>query len=492
MSNQDIVYFNIVDEHSKDIEKDGSRYITEFELRNSFDLSPCFHRILEHMIQIGANRIKQNNSYTADSEWNDMWDKWYQHLFKKYPRTTIRLDFFKKNDTTQDFLGFCCIRPVSFCGVSTTYLLPEVDKRKKPKSFVLTLLNCKENIDGKDYEICSMPFIQQDSSVGSCAQAAVWMATKYMETTFGCKSATMHKITELATKEMRFNRRFPVSGLNEVQMISALDCLDYSPLSYSKESGNWQIPPEEIIYKYVESNIPAIVSTDHHTYVIVGHTFNPTYLPPLEPFNGKYYSSVMWIDNFVKHDDAAGPYLLLPTSNLVSTIENIIIPLPSGINMPGELAEVYSYDLLNRLPEFFEEKSDAKKMINQGLAEIGLFNKKLVMRTYLAESKKFKEKFEKLPTHSTAKDYYLSKDFECPRYVWITELSILNIFAYDRKMLGEIILDSTASSYFEGFPFLAIHLPGVIITNKNRLDSAESVGVIKVEKEHQYNHNIRR
>ena len=46
------------------------------------------------------------------------------------------------------------------------------------------------------------------------------------------------------------------------------------------------IPPEEIIYKYVESKIPAIVSTSHHSFVIVGHTFNPTLFPPFKCLQG--------------------------------------------------------------------------------------------------------------------------------------------------------------------------------------------------------------
>jgi len=50
-----------------------------------------------------------------------------------------------------------------------------------------------------------------------------------------------------------------------------------------------------------------------------------------------------------------------------------------------------------------------------------------------------------------------------PRFIWVAELSTRALYP-DRQVLGEIIIDATAS-FRDNFAFLSIHYPGILILN---------------------------
>jgi hypothetical protein len=53
-----------------------------------------------------------------------------------------------------------------------------------------------------------------------------------------------------------------------------------------------------------------------------------------------------------------------------------------------------------------------------------------------------------------------------PRFIWVAEVSTFNIYSNTRKILGEIIFDSTSNKFVHKDSILAVHLPGFFFQAK--------------------------
>lgn len=425
--------------------------------------------ILDLVKNLGCQSVVIEKEY-VDADYLEEYSDFYSRSFRDYSSKSIRLHFFGDKINYQNlvdlsdkrYLGYSVVRPIgSFRTGRTILISPYHDG---DRYFTLCKDSFGVNLSGNNLKVCAMPFIQQDTNINVCAQATLWMTHYYMHKRFGYPRFTPPEITRLATKYMTIG---PVRrGLHVNQMLAALREMGYSPVVFTNYSPS---DTTKIIYSYVESEIPVILTLklpngEGHAIVIIGHDYNvKNKLTNRERFN------IGFIDHFYYHDDAEGPYrkLNLKRHGYISIRDNVthvLVPSPKEITMQIDdvlkhIIELVDINILNNFTGLFK---DAEKCKFSAKEIYGL-----VFRTYLRRSNDFKNN---LPNEMSEFFRLKYKAMRMPKYVWVTELSrkeLLNLpLSKNRKIFGEIIIDSTADRHARFESFLAIHLLGRMLIRK--------------------------
>ncbi|MFH1885001.1 MAG: hypothetical protein ABIL62_20090 [Planctomycetota bacterium] len=450
-------------------------------------------RIFQIALSQGCRTILVEDEH-EDVEYKSEYNSFYKNLFKKYSDKTQRLHFFASDlevddlsnlsKFQSDYLGFCVLRPFQMQKVVNAVIKPVEDYNYPPRWFIL----CQDNfpveikLSGGDVQKLNakgFPFIQQDGQLGRCAQASLFMLDRFLAPRFGRKAHFVSEIVELANKVTETKSEIPAEGLSPVQISRVLKEIGYNPLVYYYgDKIQSRFSPERVIYHYMESEIPIIIGfraeAGWHALTVIGHSFEPDMWWALAkgeyyggpPSGGQYHCSTTWIENFIVHDDNLGPYMTLPKWFIWSKAKDglmVIVPLPLNVNVQGEDVEIYAQrmvsdpEILNWMANISETDVGKQTKEWEQVFWEHLSNKDLVLRTCLVDSKKFKECY--VADH--LKTFY--KSLHMPDKIWLTEVSIPELFCQFRFRLGEVITDSTTSVRF-GHSFLAVHLPGIIAT----------------------------
>jgi hypothetical protein len=435
----------------------------------------------------------------VDKDYQDEYAAYYCKAFKLYGARCIRWHFFAcqipANTTTefgqfaQHYLGYMVIRPTDLQRVGRTLLRPALTDPNR--QFFHCTATCRTNILGQEFTVTGMPFIQQDTQVGACAQASIWMLARYMSRKFGYREYLPSEINNLAKANMAFGRPLPAeNGLNSFQMLDALKGMGIPALIYMRNALGTCSPhieaafpvalnatPEEkakqlelqntikladIAYRYIESGLPVIIGTDDHALVGIGHTYDPAKIATV---------AIQRIPAFYVNNDNTAPYCEMPIFTSLATgysfdkVRSVIPVLPHEVTLRGEEAELMARVCVDELLEFqlpgppTMKYRDAIAMNNPALA--GTLNN-LEYRTFLQASVVFQDSLRKdMNSGRLAKQVgqeLLILDY--PKYIWITEVSSSKLLNHadrsDRKCVGRIISDSTAPAKTRGV--IAMHV----------------------------------
>jgi hypothetical protein len=457
-----------------------------------------FKAILNLAHKLGVKTVVVESNY-VDTEFLDEFRTHYCASFRCYSTLCKRIHFFSNSFTKkevptlnlaeQGYLGFSIIRPIgSFCTGRTILISPKHDG---DTMFTLCKTGFEANLAGNKLSVEGMPFMQQDTNVGVCAQAAIWMASLYMHQKFNFPHFSPSQVTAAATKSLTIG---PVRrGLVPEQIVTGLREMGYTPVIFTHYDDE---VTSRLIYAYIESELPVImllqVGTEGHAVVVVGHDFNyQTYIDP------SWESNMHWIDRFYIHDDAVAPYTQMLVRGCVgrerdvsySVRENaryIVVPVPPAITMQAN--DVFDHldtlmERLNDLVDLFGLKAEPFHFSDAELTGI-------VLRTYLRASNDFKVG---LSTGMSELFQHRYKSMCMPRYIWVTEVSkqeyINKPRSQDRKIIGEIIIDSTADRHAHMESYLAIHLLGRMIVKHPNEDEPYALYVDPSEKP--YGHLVR-
>ncbi len=452
-----------------------------------------------------------------DTEFANCYSRFYSRLYMNVPRRCLRLHFFKETITANDiynvenktYLGYSIIRPISITPIGRTVLSPNINSNMD--EFILTQSQFKANLSGSNLKAVGVPFIQQDGRVAACASASLWMAISYLAPKFNLLPKSTIEITEAATDyDFTRYRSTPGKGLTVPQMMNALYATGFSPQLYDHP---WAEQAKQIIYSCVESKIPAILAITfkegHHAEVAIGHTFSLPTSPRLTTENIQgggqfsYYDNTAWIPEFFIHDDQSGMYGKLRVLNLLDfvtdpaspdTIDTNKLPLPTGTDLrtsdihcpieiefpylvngttqiKKELGNLFAIILplppgVSLLPEEATRKVRQLVLITSRLLGVPITSE-LILRTYLESSNEYKASLiNRLDMADWLKSFYRGRPMS--KYIWISELSNKQLFnqvnRQDRKMFGEVIIDSAANPYTPSF--IAAHIPGYIFIMK--------------------------
>jgi len=456
--------------------------------------------ILDMAVRAGCKTILVEKDY-VDTDYLDEYATFYCRSFFDYPSKCTRLHFFKKNVSkdalfdlkdfvpNKDYFGFSVVRPIrSFRTSRTAIQFPE---ENEDTTYILCKANFGVNLLGWPLSVCGAPFIQQETNVSVCAQAALWMLALYMHQKYETPRFKPSEITKMATQYIFAG---PVrDGLSDVQILSALREMGFSPVKFSQYSPD---KTAEVIYSYVESEIPVILgltfgdSEDGHAVVAVGHDFHvrPDPLP-------SWTSNINWIDNLFVLDDNLGPYQRFPLSTglpscySIANVSHVFVPVPPGISMQAN-------DVLDSISPLL------KTAINGIISAIGHPDLQyspeelsgLVFRTYLTRSNTFKEYLQPDMDSGFAAVY---RNMPMPKYIWVIEISVPSLInvgnSRERKIIGEIVVDPTADRHRKHFFWLVFHLYGrMLVRRKGQHKDTDDFEIYANLGEEPYGHLVRR
>ena len=434
----------------------------------------------------------------VDEDYQDEFAAFYSKTFKRYPHRCTRIHFFTDvipSSTQIDFgqykngyLGFVILRPTDLQRVGRTILKPTV--ASEHNHFITCQAEFRAHIYGEAFTIRAMPFVQQDTQVGACAQASLWMLARYMSQRFQCREYLPSEINALAKANMALGRALPAeSGLTATQILDALQGMGFPAVSYSRmnidpcsrhvesafpiEGANAEEQAAskerqrtaklaDIAYRYIESGLPVILGTSDHAIVAIGHSYDHAATPATV--------AIQRIPAFFINNDNTGPYQEMPifvrkpTHLSFLDVQTVITVTPAEVTLRGEEAERMATECV---AQFLEQQPDPanpakfKDMLPKYRPELGPWLNQLEYRTYLIRSVQLQQEFRSgITAGNTPREVgekLLALDY--PKYVWVTEFSSSELLNQTdknaRKCLGCVIVDSTAPSRTAGI--IAMH-----------------------------------
>jgi hypothetical protein len=341
----------------------------------------------------------------------------------------------------------------------------------KPVSFL---------VGSKQFQVTAILYCQQNGLNKACAQVSLRsLCAPYL----GNLELTYRQINDLAFEGVA--TRAPWEGLRAYQIPKVLNGLgipyfefDYQSPTATKLRDSF--PYQRIVYSGIEACAGALVAftmsgptagVDGHMIPFFGHTFNEdSWVPNAdnEYFNVgtaiRYLPSDLWLSSFIVHDDNFGSNLCIPKAYLRRDLAQYVVALlPMGYVYNGLFAEVAASDYFYSMLAQIATGASANVWINR-LVSFAL-GRRLVLRLvpitregYL-EHLQAAEDWDRNREDSTTLSHLRSIKMSL---MWMIELSVPDLFAINKRKIGEILLDATIafSPKVDFKTFILARLPG--------------------------------
>jgi hypothetical protein len=328
----------------------------------------------------------------------------------------------------------------------------------------------------REFSITGSFFTQQNYLTSVCAHACLRMAMN-SSPLINCNKLTNKAINDiLGVSDYRMNG----GGLTQEQIIEVVKQMGYKchSANFLKQT---DVEYDHFMYPSLESGFPTILGVEWwdkkkneivgHVLTVLGHTINSDrWEPEAERGYGSYplkpyIPTAEWCDHYIISDDNFGMYSTLPTD----AVRNFIVPtknpnrhvsmavsiVPDNVTVPGYAAE-----------QFAVEK--ATKLINTvGLQAPNkwhdrLKGKNLVCRTLLQNKSEYAN-FIKAQVSSLTLEQQSCLD-SLSEYVWVSEISLPNVYTANKHKLGDVVLraDATPQEHSAGQSLALAWFPGFI------------------------------
>jgi hypothetical protein len=351
------------------------------------------------------------------------------------------------------------MRPLPTSPVGRTMIAPPLEL----ESGVVCTVEDIVHLFGCEFSIEATPFISQDAQFSRCSHSAMWMVLYHAHLLYRAPRRLPSEIHDATVGGDGMGRYIPSGGLSPSQLLHGLERMGMSPMQVTLPSGRRSSRRSErtslfsIIGRYLNSDMPPIVYSESHAWVIVGYLQS-----------GPGHDDV----HLYRHDDARGPYLRVddPWREADSSYKPWLAampPLPQKVYLTGERAELIARDVLRRALTVAND--DARRLLD---------GRDLTLRSYAALSTTYKAGCEGRLPGAIADAYRLA---QWPRYIWIVEAHDERLVATaDPSCVGEVIVDSTAHHLEDDEPALAVlafHVGGdalLMSSDHETLTSAEA------------------
>lgn len=468
-----------------------------YSLAKALGSETCMKRFLQLARAQGCGTIVQCDN-AAHPVFSEEHKEFYAGRFRPVPNKVTELYLFSKRwkkadlavgnlkNLQENFIGFLALRPFRRQRLVEGFIRhpPEPDSPSKTTFYLCTAEKTFYLLGNHKLplKVAGFPFMQQDGLFDCCAHVAIHTLNEYLYLLDMTKAASIGAIVRKGAEIPLPKRDYPTEGLTISEMAHIIKSLDLDPLVYEyfQNMPKPPFPPGRVIYHYLESRLPVLIGIfppeGGHVIVAIGHTFDPniwlvlaqTNYHGLRPSGGEYHCSTTWVPSFITSDDNFGPYLTVPQwyLDVMATTNRLMIIslLPKGIALKGEDAEVYAHTLLCNTVWKTERAKLPKGSRAAKWSEIfkeHFERKDIVLRTFLRRSVEVRKEFKsyKQPKVVTEK----VANLPMPEWVWVTELSLPTLFSQERKLLGQIVLDSTGDARFDEPLYLVAHIPGTLI-----------------------------
>jgi hypothetical protein len=402
------------------------------------------------------------------------------------------------------YRGFCVCRPtrdvpLGFTVIARPATRYEIDRKLWTKYTT--------HILGQEFHAFGFPFIEQDSRTGACAQAALWMALRFIWAAEGGPWRSVPLINSAATADPDVTNSLSVpagsGGLHPSSLMRAVRNAERIPHYFSgvpalqngRFTYKWKKDhdPIALACRYIDSDIPVVLLVGHtsdrsipisvaqaaespayevldipdaHALTVVGY-YGELKKPAVKLRGIDHHHVAEWVDGLLVHNDQAGPYVQLPratqadgeqpcdsgsvsnSSEFTSAdIIGIIVPLPDEVFLRADKAEEYAWMLVTEKVDEWLRNHLGARSANGATRKRSkrLDPNRLVARTFLARGYNHYQWLSKVNAHSNV--LTLAAALHHPRYVWITEFYTLdkNDVPDLDYTIAHVVADATAVS----------------------------------------------
>ena len=442
---------------------------------------------LENLLDLVKDRLGAVTAVIepyVSTDWNSEYSVVYSRMFQPPVHLAKRIHFFHEVMDYDDlknlpkrikdsYLGFTVLRPLEHHRVGDT-VLASPWRIGSGADLVHCLEKFNVSLLGNRLIVKGMPFFQQERLVGVCAHADLWMISRYLNRKSETRRYRPDEIHPCAIRGLTVGP--PREGLLFEQITNALRDFGLNPILRSAQMDFRQA--KEFVYSCVESEIPVIAAikiadVGRHVVVLIGHDYSNT-------ISGTTISLSEAVGNFIVHDDSHGPYKKMATGSVpfdsgegqpidiltldCHRIEYFIVPFPPRVHMEWKEAQLISRVWIQCIIEYIAGLFKIEKSKLWAAEEM----ENLVIRTFLRLSSSFKEDIFG-PQAGQLRDEAVIDKYRCmkmPKYIWVVELAkrseLQNISLDERKIRGEIILDSTGRRETPEKALMAFHLNGIM------------------------------
>jgi hypothetical protein len=482
----------------------------------SSDRSEHYSRSLETLRILGARAALLEDAY-IDRDFSVAHSKFYATLFQPSTKYCQRVHFFAQDlpedllersakdraklitDQQPHYLGFLVLRPLPHAPVSWGVLSAKhAANNPKVRVPVRGVYWC--HVQGAELYVEGAPCTEQDGRVGACAQAAAWTIARHTHVRHRGSWYSVSAITELALTSVDhwISRGLPAGSgaLSLDGMLRALRTMERHPLVIGPNpdprsptpgpNGTpnlvWNSPPAEVIWQYLDSQIPVIVGLRRgagigHAVVAVGVQQGDK----LDCTDSVDPTFALGVEHFLVQDDQSGPYQPMhlklqrdasgrPEPNAPWSLEDcqyLVVPMPDKVFLTGEDAEALARDLLAEMIADRERllegvSGDASAPLDQDLVN-AVVGGRIVARTYLSHGWSYQKRaiYNNLP--ASLKEEVSQVQF--PRFVWVTEFFLPSACQSnqlsDEAVVAHIVVDATGSPFWDSY--LVADIPGLAI-----------------------------
>lgn len=443
--------------------------------------------------------------YTS-TDYRDEYSAFYNRAFADIPRHCWRVHFLKERALTSSdvinntgpfrdsYCGYCVLRPIPYFRVGET-MLP-CPYHKNGAALAHCVIDSEAHLMGFELpKIKAAPFVQQETHVMVCAEAALWMVTRYLHRRGECRRYRPSEITRQVIDPLYTS--FVSEGLYMEQIAAVLQAMGIPRvLEHPRSSYDCC----EQLYTYIESELPVIVALSRHVVTIVGHDY-----PNDVHFNDGEDSLGLKVNAFIAHNDVEGPYRRMTTRLGAAPAQrnmslgghevlSYVVPLPERVNLSAQTALTMARALVGgSISKLLHEQEVRFGHVPVVWTDNELSG--LVMRCYLRRGDTFKNDIVNhgncmLPAFVFR--YWIQP---MPRYIWVIELCRRVDIPTDpvsRRIVGEILLDSTAGTDDPFEALIAFHLHGRMWIRQENHSILKAADFLSCEFEERYDPLIRR
>jgi hypothetical protein len=369
--------------------------------------SPQFLGLLRQLDELGATAAFAESPY-VDFDYRTEFSHLYARSFSPPPDKSERLLFFRG----QEFLGFSVIRPLHK-PVGRTALMPPVASA----SAVTCLAPHVIRPYGRRLCVNAYPFMSQDGQYGRCAHAAIWSIARYHHLAHSTPKYSIAAVVEAAGTQESVDRTLPSEGLYLHQVADAFRNLGLPALPYDPENLMSGETVASVVPRYLNSGFPVALNTRSHLTVLVGYGRDR---------DGSFY---------VRSDDNREAYERIPSTegaqDPLGDWQMLLVPLPTRIHVPGELAEIGARQTLLQASGATEATLPIRRMLEAD---------ELELQTYAVESGRYKERLPERQSNEVVAHHIR---VPASSWVWITEFQRRDVEG-PSNVVAEVAIDATS------------------------------------------------
>lgn len=398
------------------------------------DRTPALSSVLETVE--GRATLAMIEPEYVDRDFRDEYVNHYATTYRALPSRCRRLHFFAAEDDSDRYLGYCVLRPVRAHPTCRTVVAPPDELLP----YISCLCTSIVRPHGQRLRVEGFPFMEQDSQLGVCAHASVWMVALYHHLAHHTPRRVISDVALGAASHPEPTRVTPSGGLSASQVAVALNHLGLAVIPYSLD----QLPPTEsiskIVCRYLNSRLPVLLTTEGHVTVLIGY--------------GRDRAGRLF---YVRSDEGEGPYrVVYDTDDPLGEWNLLFVPTPGRIYLSGEGAEATARRIFQGLLRQRDHKDLQKRL-----------PAKLRLRTYATQAGDYKVRARQRGI-SEAIDNRL-RFVGTSNWVWVVELQDPTLAERSRRcVLGEVTIDATCD-HFDSNPLFGYLLGNSYIWDDGRM-----------------------